>query len=83
MTLQQMRGIGVITATAFAAGVCDASCLRMVVSSRRGSVLVPSQYSSGGKNKLGSITKTGDVYLRTMLTQGARSIVFHSKDKRR
>jgi transposase len=81
MTLQQMRGIGVITATAFASGVCDA---RLFKNGRQFAAwlgLVPRQYSSGGKNKLGSITKTGDVYLRTMLTQGARSIVFHSKDK--
>jgi transposase len=81
MTLITNAGYRCHYATAFASGVCDASCLRMVVSSRLGSVLVPRQYSSGGKNKLGSITKAGDVYLRTMLTQGARSIVFQSKEK--
>ena len=81
ITLQQMRGIGIITATAFASGVCDA---RLFKNGRQFAAwlgLVPRQYSSGGKNKLGSITKAGDAYLRTMLTQGARSIVFHSKDK--
>ncbi|MFH5141442.1 MULTISPECIES: transposase, partial [Citrobacter freundii complex] len=33
------------------------------------------QYSSGGKSKLGRITKAGDSYLRTLLVQGARSVL--------
>ena len=37
--------------------------------------LVPSQHSSGGKSRLGGIAKRGDVYLRTMLIQGAKSAV--------
>ncbi len=81
MTLLQMLGVGVITATAFAAGVCDP---KLFDNGRQFSAwigLVPRQYSSGGKNKLGSITKAGDVYLRTMLAQGARSIVFNDKKK--
>lgn len=81
ISLQQMRGIGVITATAFASGVCDAKLFNNGRQFAAWLGLVPRQYSSGGKNKLGSITKTGDAYLRTMLTQGARSLVFHSKDK--
>ncbi|MDZ6361124.1 transposase, partial [Klebsiella pneumoniae] len=32
-------------------------------------------YSSGGKSKLGRITKAGDSYLRTLLVQGARSVL--------
>lgn len=81
LTLLKMLGVGVITATAFAAGVCDA---KLFANGRQFSAwlgLVPRQYSSGGKNILGSITKAGDVYLRTMLTQGARSIVFNAKNK--
>jgi len=35
--------------------------------------LVPCQDSSGGKTRLGHITKRGDTYLRGLLTQGARS----------
>ena len=34
---------------------------------------MPSQNSSGGKNRLGRITKRGDDYLRTLLIQGAKS----------
>ncbi|NIP90797.1 MAG: IS110 family transposase, partial [Gammaproteobacteria bacterium] len=33
----------------------------------------PKQYSSGGRNTLGRITKRGDDYLRTLLVHGARS----------
>lgn len=80
-TLQQVRGVGVVTATAFASGVCDAKLFNNGRQFAAWLGLVPRQYSSGGKNKLGSITKTGDVYLRTMLTQGARSIVFNAKNK--
>lgn len=36
--------------------------------------LTPLQYNCGGKLKLGRITKAGDLYLRTFLIQGARSI---------
>ena len=36
--------------------------------------LMPRQYSSGGKNRLGGITKAGDTYLRTLLMQGAKSV---------
>ncbi|MDG2794858.1 transposase, partial [Vibrio parahaemolyticus] len=37
--------------------------------------LTPSQYSSGGKPKLGRITKAGDNYIRSLLVQGARSMM--------
>ncbi len=41
--------------------------------------LVPKQNSTGGKTSLGSITKKGDRYVRTMLIQGARSIAIRAK----
>src|SRR6266513_5724772 len=37
--------------------------------------LVPRQYSTGGKTRLGHITKRGDPYLRTLLVMGARSVL--------
>ena len=37
--------------------------------------LAPRQHSSGGKDRLGGITKCGDTYLRTLLIQGAKSAV--------
>lgn len=49
--------------------------LHCPTSSRASAVLVPSQNSSGGKARLERITKRGDVYLRTLLIQGAKSVV--------
>jgi transposase len=43
--------------------------------------LVPGQYSSGGKQRLGRITKAGDPYLRMLLILGARSVLATAKDK--
>ena len=37
--------------------------------------LVPRQYSTGGKTRLGHITKRGDPYLRTLLVMGARAVL--------
>ena len=37
--------------------------------------LVPGQYSSGGKARLGRITKAGDAYLRSLLVLGARAVL--------
>lgn len=43
--------------------------------------LVPKQYSSGDKQVLGGISKTGNKYIRTLLVQGAMSVIRHSKNK--
>jgi transposase len=43
--------------------------------------LVPQQHGSGGKVRLGGISKRGDRYVRTLLVGGARSVMFHLKDE--
>jgi transposase len=43
--------------------------------------LTPGQYSSGGKTRLGRITKAADAYLRTMLILGARAVLAAAKNK--
>ena len=43
--------------------------------------LVPMHRGSGGKNKLGGISKCGDRYLRSLLVHGARSAVYHVGEK--
>ena len=43
--------------------------------------LVPGQYSSGGKTRLGRITKAGDPYLRGLLVMGARAVLNAAKGK--
>ena len=42
---------------------------------------MPGQYSSGGKARLGRITKAGDPYLRSLLVMGARSVLNAAKTK--
>jgi len=42
---------------------------------------VPGQYSSGGKQRLGRITKAGDPYLRMLLILGARSVLHNAASK--
>ena len=46
---------------------------------RLGSDLVPRQRSSGGKDKLGSISKQGDRYLRSLFTTGALAVIRYAK----
>lgn len=73
--LQQIPGIGPITASALVASVGDAA---QFGSGRELSAwvgLVPRQHSSGGKDRLLGISKRGDVYLRTLLIHGARALV--------
>lgn len=43
--------------------------------------LVPRQFSTGGKTRLGRISKRGDVYLRTLLVHGARAVISNLGDK--
>jgi transposase len=79
--LMRLCGIGEITATAMIAMVGNA---RDFTSGRQFAAwlgLVPSQYSSGGKTRLGRITKAGDAYLRTLLIQGARAVLEAAKKK--
>jgi len=73
--LMQIIGIGEVTATAIVAMVGNG---REFSSSRQFAAwlgLVPGQYSSGGKTRLGRITKAGDAYLRGLLVMGARAVL--------
>jgi transposase len=78
----ELRGIGPITASALVACVGDFAQFSSAAQLSAWLGLVPLQHSSGGKNRLGGITKRGDEYLRTLLIQGAKSAV-HSAHKRR
>ena len=66
-------GVGPNTASAVVATVGNARDYRNGRQFAAWLGLVPKQYSSGGKIKLGRITKRGDTYLRMLLIQGARS----------
>ncbi len=72
----QIMGIGPVTASAVVATVGDFKQFKSGAQFGAWLGLTPRQSSSGGKNKLGAITKKGDQYLRTLLVQGAKSVVF-------
>lgn len=79
--LMKIEGIGPITATALVASVGDA---KMFQSGREFAAwlgLTPRQHSSGGKSRLGGITKRGDVRLRTLLIHGTRSAMRYMTKK--
>lgn len=71
----KIKGIGAISASAIVATIGDAKVFKngREVSAWLG--LTPRQHSSGGKIKLGGISKRGDRYVRTLLIHGARSVV--------
>jgi len=79
--LGEVEGIGVLTATAFTATVAHAAQFKNGRQCAAWLGLTPRQDSTGGKNKLLGITKRGDVYLRTLLVHGARSIMRHTANK--
>jgi len=77
--LATIPGIGPIIATAIAATVPDPSVFRNGREFAAWLGLVPRQNSTGGKARLGGITKRGDSYLRRILVNGAHAVLFWSK----
>jgi transposase len=71
----KLMGIGPVGASAAVATVGDFKQFKSGAQFGAWLGLVPKQHSSGGKSNLGTITKHGDVYLRTLLIQGAKSVV--------
>jgi transposase len=71
-----LAGIGPVTASALVASVDDFEQFDDARQFGSWLGLTPSQSSTGGKARLGRITKRGDQYLRTLLIQAARSAVF-------
>ena len=73
--LETIPGIGVIGATAIAATVTDPKVFKSGREFAAWIGLVPRQNSSGGKERLGSISKQGDRYLRRLLVIGATAVI--------
>ena len=73
--LIKIPGVGVITATAIWSHIGDAQVFKNGRAFAAYLGLVPRQNSSGGKAKLGRITKRGDKYIRKLLIHGARAVV--------
>ena len=77
--LDEIPGVGPALATALVASVADPRAFRSGRDFSAWIGLVPKQNSSGGKEKLGSITKRGDRYLRSLFTAGALAVIRYAK----
>ena len=77
--LDALPGVGPALATALVASVADPKAFRSGRDFSAWIGLVPKQNSSGGKQKLGSISKQGDRYLRSLFTAGALAVIRYAK----
>jgi transposase len=77
--LDELPGVGPALATALVASVADPKAFRSGRDFSAWIGLVPKQNSSGGREKLGSITKQGDRYLRSLFTAGALAVIRYAK----
>jgi transposase len=77
--LESIPGIGLIGASAITATMTDPKSFRSGRDFAAWIGLVPRQDSTGGKQKLGPISKKGDRYLRRILVVGAHSVLRRAK----
>jgi transposase len=77
--LDEIPGVGPALATALVASVADPKVFRSGRNFSAWIGLVPKQRSSGGKDRLGSISKQGDRYLRSLFTAGALAVIRYAK----
>jgi transposase len=77
--LDDCPGIGPALATALVATVADPKVFRSGRNFSAWIGLVPKQHSSGGKDRLGSISKQGDRYLRGLFVAGALAVIRYAK----
>jgi len=75
--LKTIPGVGVLSSLALFAAVGNGSAFRNGRHMSAFVGLVPRQHSSGGKERLGSITKQGNTYLRKTLIQGSKAAFYH------
>jgi len=77
--LDDIPGVGPALATALVASVADPKAFRSGRNFSAWIGLVPKQHSSGGKDRLGSISKQGDRYLRSLFVIGALAVIRYAK----
>jgi transposase len=77
--LMEIPGVGPLLASAFVATVADPTIFRSGRNLAAWIGLVPRQNSSGGKERLGGISKAGNRYLRQMLIVGAMAVVRYAE----
>ena len=79
MRLDEVPGVGPVLATALVAAVADSKSFQSGRNFSAWIGIVPKQHSSGGKNRLGNISKQGDRYLRGLFVAGALSVIRYAK----
>ena len=77
--LEEIPGVGPIVATALVAEIGEWRAFRSGRSLAAWIGLVPKQHSTGGKERLGSITKQGNRYLRWLLVAGAMAVIRYAR----
>lgn len=77
--LMEIPGVGPLLASAFVASVADPTIFRTGRDLAAWIGLVPRQNSSGGKERLGGISRAGNRYLRQMLVVGAMAVIRHAE----
>jgi transposase len=77
--LDAIPGVGPVLATALVASIADPKVFRSGRNFSAWIGLVPKQHSSGGKERLGSISKQGDRYLRSLFMAGALAVIRYAK----
>jgi transposase len=77
--LATIPGIGPLAASALAATIGDAKVFRSGRALSAWLGLVPRQNSSGGKERLGGISKRGDRYLRSLLVAGSLAVIRYAQ----
>lgn len=75
----EIPGVGLLTATALVATIGDPKAFKSGREFAAWLGLVPRQTGTGGRVQLHGISKRGDIYLRTLLIHGARSVMAHNK----
>ena len=79
--LVALAGVGPVTATAVVANIGEGKLFKNGRQFAAWLGLVPKQYSSGGKTRLGRITRAGNQYLRTLMIHGARAALRHAPQR--
>jgi transposase len=77
--LDAIPGVGPVLATALVASIADPKAFRSGRNFSAWIGLVPKQHSSGGRDRLGSISKQGDRYLRSLFMAGALAVIRYTK----
>lgn len=80
--LRSIPGVGLITATALLAFVGDVNRFPSARHFASYLGLTPRERSSGLRRRLGAISKRGDVYVRMLLTHGARAVLWKAKSRK-